>query len=150
MKMKIQKLFYLFFPLIGGSIIGFLIRNFIDYENLIQPPSSPPALLFPIAWTILYLLMGIAYYIYRKNYQMLSVRILYYSQLMFNFLWTIFFFIFKWRFFSIFWIILLVIQVGVLLGFLYPKEKRSFYLLLPYFIWLFYATYLNIGIYLLN
>ncbi len=150
MKPKLQNIFYLFFPIVIGSIVGFLIQKGIDYSSLIQPPFAPPAILFPIVWSILYLLIGISYYLYRRENQSLSAMILYYSQLFFNFLWPIFFFLLKWRLFSIFWIILLVLQVGVLLVYFYRDEKRSFYLVLPYLIWLLYATYLNIGIYLCN
>ncbi len=67
MKKIIKNIFYLFLPIIAGSIIGLITSNFIDYETLIKPPLAPPNILFPIIWSIIYLLMGIAYYYYKNN-----------------------------------------------------------------------------------
>ena len=58
-----QKLLYILTPLIGGSIVGLIINKSIDYNYLVNPPLSPPSYLFPIVWNILYLLIGISYYI---------------------------------------------------------------------------------------
>ena len=63
----LKKLFYLFLPLIGGGVVGFIMKDAIDYSSLNKPLLSPPSIVFPIAWTIIYLLIGIAYLIYRKN-----------------------------------------------------------------------------------
>ena len=76
MKSIFQKLFYLFFPIIIGSIIGFGIKGSIDYDSLIQPPLSPRGIIFTIVWTILYLLIGIAYFFYRKNHNDFKVNVL--------------------------------------------------------------------------
>ena len=150
MKEKIRYAFYLLLPIIGGSIIGFLIKDYIDYKELIKPPLSPPSIFFPIAWTIIYILLGISYFIYRKNnYNKKTIRI-YYIQLFFNFLWSIIFFIFKLRFISIIWILILDILLILLMKSFYKEQKISTYLLIPYILWIIFATYLNIGIYLLN
>ena len=66
MKQKLNDAFWLFFPIVVGGIIGFLTSNFMDYQTLIQPPLAPPSIVFPIAWSILYLLIGIAYFLFRK------------------------------------------------------------------------------------
>ena len=150
MKEKGSILFQLFLPILGGSIIGILIRNFMDYNNLIQPHFAPPAILFPIAWSILYLLIGFGYFLYRKLNNNKVVILLYYIHLVVNFFWSIIFFIFKWRLFSVLWIIFLVILVMMLMYYFYSQRKISFYLFIPYLLWLFFATYLTIGIYLLN
>lgn len=150
MKEKIINTLQIFTPLILGSLTGILIKNAIDFQNLIKPPLSPPAFIFPIAWTILYLLMGVSYYLYKKEYNDTRINILYYLQLFFNLAWTILFFIFKCRLFSIFWILLLIFLVFKLILNLKKEKKISAYLLIPYFLWLIFATYLNIGIYLLN
>ena len=63
----IKSIFYIFLPIILGSVVGFLISGYMDYETLIKPFLAPPKILFPIAWSIIYLLMGISYYIFRKN-----------------------------------------------------------------------------------
>ena len=111
---------------------------------------APPKIAFPIAWSIIYLLMGIAYYIYRKNNDNEHTKKLYYSQLIINYLWSIIFFNLKLRLLAIFWIILLLINVYILIKRLQIEEKTSYYLFIPYMIWLLFATYLNISIYLLN
>lgn len=145
-----KKIFYLFFPLLIGLIVSLLIKNSIDYTSLVRPPLAPPKILFPIAWTIIYLLMGISYYIYRKNNNDQNIKVIYYLQLFINAFWSIFFFLLKWRLFSVTWILLLDIVVIYLIYLFYQKEKISAYLNIPYLIWILFATYLTIGIYLLN
>lgn len=147
---KIVNFFRLFFPIIMGGIVGIIIKNYIDYSLIEKPPLSPPKLAFPIAWSILYLLIGISYYIYRKNnYDKKTIQI-YYIGLILNALWSIIFFVLKLRLLSIIWIIALII-ITIILFINYKKQnKTSAYLLIPYIIWLIYATYINIGVYILN
>lgn len=147
----IRSLFYLFLPLAIGGLVAFLIRNSIDYTNLVQPPLAPPKILFPIAWTIIYLLMGISYFLLkRKNDTSTGDEFFYYLQLAVNAFWSLIFFLWKMRFLAIIWIILLDILVIILIFRFYSKNKVSAYLLLPYLLWILFATYLTIGIYLLN
>ena len=150
--MKLLKnLFYIFFPLIIGITISLLTRGNFNLNELKQPPLAPPSILFPIVWTILYLLIGISYYLYKKNtYTHNPEIIIYYTQLLVNALWSIIFFTLKLRFFSIIWILALVILIYTLITLFNQKYKPSAYLLIPYLIWCIFATYLNIGIYLLN
>lgn len=145
-----QKIFYILLPLVGGSIIGLIINNYIDYGYLINPPLSPSSYIFPIVWSILYLLIGISYYIYRKNNNNSLTIKLYYTQLIFNYLWSIIFFVLKLKFFAAIWIILLVIIIIWLMVRFYQEEVLSFYLFIPYILWVLFATYLNIGIVILN
>ncbi len=85
MKKILQNLFYLFFPLVIGGTIAFLIRDSIDYTSLVRPILAPPKILFPIAWSILYLLIGISYFLYKKEYEENGfVDIVYYVQLFVN------------------------------------------------------------------
>lgn len=146
----IKKILYILTPLIGGSIVGLIISKYINYNYLVNPPLSPPSYLFPIVWSILYLLIGISYYIYRKNNNSYLTIKLYYIQLILNYLWSIIFFIFKLRTLAAIWIILLAIIIIYLMLKYYKEEKTSFYLFIPYILWVLYATYLNIGIVLLN
>ncbi len=147
----IKNIFYLFLPIILGGLTGFIISDFIDYELLIKPPLSPPKILFPIAWSIIYILMGISYYLLKKNNKNTKIEsITYYIQLTINILWSIIFFILKTRLFATIWIILLDIIVIYMLYIFYKKEKLSIYLNLPYLIWILFATYLTIGFYILN
>lgn len=152
MKKKLKNLFYIFFPIIIGSIVGFIIKDYIDYSKLNKPPLSPPKILFPIMWSIIYLLMGVSYYLFKKNYNFSSKGIskLYYIQLFVNALWSIIFFVFKLRFLSIIWILLLLILIITLYKSIIDKVKVSAYLLILYILWTMFATYLNIGIYILN
>lgn len=146
-----QKLLYILTPLIGGSIVGLIINKSIDYNYLVNPPLSPPSYLFPIVWNILYLLIGISYYIYRKNNNDDSLTIkLYYIQLILNYLWSIIFFTLKLRTLAVIWIIVLAITIIYLIIRFYKEERTSFYLLIPYILWVLFATYLNIGIVVLN
>lgn len=146
-----QKLLYILTPLIGGSIVGLIINKSIDYNYLVNPPLSPPSYLFPIVWSILYLLIGTSYYIYRKNNNDDSLTIkLYYIQLILNYLWSIIFFTLKLRTLAVIWIIVLAITIIYLMIRFYKGERTSFYLLIPYILWVLFATYLNIGIVVLN
>ena len=147
----LTSIFYIFFPLLVGTIVGLLISSSIDYSNLVKPPLSPPSILFPIVWSILYLLMGISYYILKKNDNTnIIISFIYYLQLFVNFLWSIIFFNLEWRLFSIIWIILLDILVITMIYLFYKKDKIAGYLNIPYLIWILFATYLTIGIYILN
>lgn len=138
-------------PVAIGGIVGLIISRFMDYGTLTKPPLAPPSVLFPIVWTILYILMGVSYGILKDNSLVDSqVNLIYYSQLAVNALWPIFFFVLKWRLFAFIWIILLAVLVFIMIKEFYSKNKISGLLQLPYFLWTLFATYLNLGIYLLN
>ena len=123
----------------------------MDYNDLIKPPLSPPGIVFPIAWTIIYLLIGISYTLLKEKGQVAKkTKQLYYSQLIFNYLWTFIFFVFKLRLLSVLWIIILDVLVIIMTYQFYKQNKLSGILLIPYILWLIFATYLNISIYFLN
>ena len=150
MKEKIFHFFQIFSPLILGSLVGFVIKDFMDYSSLNQPPFAPPGIFFPIAWTALYLLMGISYYFYRKTDKNSTLIILYYIQLFLNLTWTFIFFVFKMCFLAIVWILVIILLVFYLIKQFWNIKKESAYLLIPYLLWLLFAMYLTIGIFLLN
>lgn len=132
-------------------LFGFITSNFIDYNSLIQPPLSPPAIIFPIVWTVLYTLMGVSYGILDINELVdSSINSIYYLQLFVNALWSIFFFVFKWRLFSFIWILLLLVLVIIMTIRFYNKNKLAGLLQIPYILWVAFASYLNFGVYLLN
>ena len=138
-------------PVIVGAIVGFITSNFIDYNSLVQPPLAPPSILFPIIWSILYVLMGISYGILESNSLVDSdINSIYYLQLFVNALWSIFFFVLKWRFFAFLWILLLLVLVIIMIIKFYRKNKISGLLQSPYLLWGTFATYLNFAIWLLN
>ncbi len=150
MKKIIISIFYLFFPLLLGIIVGLITSNSINYTSLIMPNFSPPKILFPIVWTILYLLMGLSYFLLKKKDNTNKQSIIYYLQLFVNLVWPIIFFKFDLRFLSVIWIILLDILVIFMIKSFYEKSKPSSYINIPYLIWCLFATYLTIGIYILN
>ncbi len=138
-------------PVLIGLLVGILITNYIDYNSLNKPIFSPPSLIFPIIWSILYILMGVSFGILKsKSLVNEKLSSIYYFQLFINALWPIFFFVFKWRLFSFIWIILLDILVFKMILEFYDKNKISGLLQIPYFIWVLFASYLNLFVYLLN
>ena len=145
-----RKLFYLFFPLILGSLVGFIISGSIDYNELLKPPLAPPSWLFPVMWTIIYLLMGISYYLLRQDSDNDYLNKLYYVQLGVNLLWSIIFFLIKARLLACIWIILLDVLVVLMVYWFWNTKKVSGVLNLLYVGWILFATYLTVGIYVLN
>ena len=138
-------------PLILGGIVGFLISGFMDYNELVKPVLSPPAILFPIVWTILYILMGVSYGILKtKDLTTENIDYLYYIQLAVNLIWPILFFVLDLRFLAFIWILILDVLVIIMTIKFYSKDKLAGILLIPYVLWLLFATYLNLSIYLLN
>ena len=138
-------------PVIVGGIVGFIISKSIDYNNLQKPFLAPPSIAFPIVWTILYILMGISYGILKsKKLTSKEIDVIYYLQLGFNAIWSIFFFSLKWRLFAFLWIIILAILIIIMIKKFYEKDKLAGLLQIPYLIWVLFASYLNISIYVSN
>ena len=138
-------------PVIVGGVVGLITSQFIDYNSLQQPPLAPPSGLFPIVWTILYILMGISYGILKSNnLTNQEIDTIYYLQLGVNALWSIFFFVLKWRLFSFIWILLLAVLIIIMIVKFYEKNKTAGLLQIPYILWVAFASYLNLAIYILN
>lgn len=142
-------------PLLVGAVSGLLSRNAMeDFQSLIRPPLAPPGWLFPVVWTILYILMGYSSYLIQisdADKEMKSNALMLYNyQLIVNFLWPIFFFNFGWYFFALLWLILLWLLVFLMIRSFLKISKKAAYLNIPYLIWLTFAAYLNAGIWLLN
>lgn len=138
-------------PVILGALVGFIISGNMDYTELQKPLLAPPGWLFPIVWTILYVLMGVSYAILKSRGLVdLEVDRAYYAQLIANLAWPIFFFVFKWRLFAFFWILFLVALVIRMIIIFYKRNQIAGILQIPYLVWLLFATYLNLGVYLLN
>lgn len=136
----------LVFTFLVGTFPSWFIKPSIDVLAL--PPFYPPTILFPIVWTILYILMSISLYLASKNTN--SVYQIYIAQIIVNSLWTVIFFGLRLFTFGYLWIILLITLVIIMMYKFYKQNKISMYLLIPYLIWLFIALYLNIGIAVLN
>ena len=138
-------------PVLVGALVGLITSGAMNYSMLNKPPLSPPGWLFPIVWTILYILMGVSYGILKSNNQTdEEIDYIYYLQLVINALWSIIFFVFKWRLFAFLWIILLIVAVVQMIRKFYEKNRLAGLLQIPYLIWITFAAYLNLAIYLLN
>ena len=144
-------------PLIVGGLSAFLTKDAMnEFKKLNQPFLSPPTWLFPVVWTILYILMGIASYLIFENKDIFLYEkkekslILYIVQLILNFFWSIIFFNMKQYGFAFFWLLILFLVIVLLMINSKKVNKMSFYLLIPYLIWIIFAGYLNIMIAILN
>lgn len=142
------------FALVAGGIGALLGGKMNDFATINKPWFSPPAIVFPITWTILYVLMGISTYLICKNKTDKKFKkracLIYLAQLLVNVLWTPLFFRFKLYLFSFFWILLLILLVGIMTIKFYKIKPIAGYLQIPYILWLIFASILNFSIYLLN
>lgn len=131
----------------GIALLPTIFINF-DTDSLVKPLLFPPKILFPIVWTILYFLMSISLYLsskYNKNlYKVYGI------QLILNSLWSPLLFMFKTYLFSTIELLILIIFVAIMIEEMKLENKLSAYLQTPYFIWLLFALYLNVSIYILN
>jgi len=124
------------------------------FEQMNKPALSPPGIAFPIVWTILYILMGIASYLVltsSADAALIHPAIIFYGlQLAVNFFWSIFFFRFEWYLFSFIWLLLLWGLILVCIVLFDRISKTAAWLMVPYLLWVTFAGYLNLSIYLLN
>lgn len=157
MKSKIKPyVISIFIALSVGGLSALLTRNNMDiYSTIITPPLAPPAILFPIVWTILYILMGIsAATVYTESTVPVSQRktalYTYAASLVVNFFWSIIFFNMRAFLFAFIWLILLFILVMKTIVDYSKINRVAAYLQIPYAIWVAFAGYLNFGIWYLN
>ncbi len=154
MKIDYKKLFlYIIITILIGVFPSiFVFKNMQDYAQLNKPPLSPPGIVFPIAWGILYVLMGISYYIVMtkgKKYKE-EAKLIYFIQLVVNALWTPIFFGLKEYFLAFSWLLMLLVLVIFMVTIFFKINKLSAYLQIPYILWLLFAAYLNFGVFVLN
>lgn len=151
MKINYKKLIIsILIPLGLGALVGFISGSSSGYKEIIQPSFAPPGWLFPVVWSILYILMGVSDYLVKEDLGTNSSLKIYKYQLGVNLLWSFFFFTFKWYLFSFLWIILLVVLVIKMIKEFLSINKTSSYLQIPYLLWIIFAGILNFSIYLLN
>lgn len=142
-------------PLGGGALVGYITRNAMESYNTIKKPFfSPPGIVFPIVWTILYILMGIAAYrIYNKTKER-EIKgdeyFFYLVQLLFNFGWSFIFFSFKLYGLAFLWLIVLFILVVITTVKFLKVDKKAGLLMIPYILWLAFAGVLNYYVWMLN
>lgn len=139
-------------PLAVGGLAAFLIKDSMEiFKILDKPPLAPPEWAFPVAWTILYVLMGIAsYLVLISDKQKRGALALFAVQLAFNFFWPIFFFNLEAYLFSFVWIVILWILILLTMLRFFGISKAAGWIMLPYLLWVTFAGYLNLAIYLLN
>lgn len=139
----------------AGLLSGYLSREATQlYSEFIQkPPLSPPAILFPIVWSVLYALMGIGMARVRleePSYQRSRGTGLFLLQLGFNFFWSLIFFNAQAFGFALVWLLVLWGLVFLMIRSFYRVDPLAAYLQIPYLFWLTFAAYLNAGVWLLN
>ncbi len=143
-------------PLAVGGLSAFITRNSMDiYKDITKPPFSPPGILFPIVWTILYVLMGVSsVMIYntqsappQKKSKALTV---YGFQLAVNFLWSIVFFNMQAYLLSFAVLVVLWLLILAMIVMFSQINKAAAFLQIPYFLWVTFAGYLNLAIFILN
>lgn len=142
-------------PLAVGGLSAYLTMGAMEtFESLKQPPLSPPGWLFPVVWTALFALMGIAsYLVVRSPAPERTVKralIFYGIQLGLNFFWTILFFNLGLYLVSFFWLILLWCVILLTTLQFAAIRRLAGYLMIPYLIWVAFAGYLNLAIFWLN
>ena len=140
-------------PLGVGALAAFLTRDSMAiYAEVTKPPLSPPGILFPIVWIILYTLMGISsYLVYMSDSKNERKAVsLYGVQLAVNFIWPLLFFNLQMYLAAFIWLLLLWVLVLFMIFAFYRERPISAYLQIPYIIWLTFAAYLNFGVFMLN
>lgn len=139
-------------PLTVGTMSALFSGNISSYSILNKPAFSPPGFIFPVVWTILYILMGASSYIvYFSNSSNKSKALLLYCiQLFFNFCWSIIFFGLDLFLFAFIWLIALIFIIIIMIRQFLIVNPLSAYLQIPYLIWCIFAAYLNFSIFLLN
>ena len=135
---------------IGGGIVTYV--GMPRYEAAAHPALTPPSWLCPVVWSILYFLMAYAAAVIYDSGSKATARALFVFmvQLTMNFWWCVLFFGFGLYLFSFIWLLLLWIAVLVMIVLFYRINKWAGLSQIPYLVWLTFAAYLNLGVFLLN
>lgn len=136
-----------------GGIFGILSGSFSPiYERLILPRPAPQGWAFPIVWSVLYIMMGVSLYLIRRSESTdkSDATKLYLKQLFVNLVWPVIFFKTGWFLAAFIWILVLWLLVFVMIFDFYRINKGAAYFIIPYFIWVSFAVYLNLAVYILN
>ena len=129
-------LLYVGTPLLLGAIVGLLTSGGTsNYDGVV------PRWVFPLVWSILYVLMGLSSYLVRDNKRLINI---YKLNLVVNLTWSFIFFLFNLKVLAFFWILLLIIIVGIMIYEFYKENRVAAYLLIPYILWLVFASILNL------
>ncbi len=142
-------------PLSVGGLSALITKDNMNlYSKIVTPTFTPPGWLFPVVWIILYLLMGVSLYIIWNSevdvYKKIRAFGIFAIQLSLNFIWSPIFFNMQWFLVALMVLVLLwLFTFGMILSF-YNISKIAGILQIPYLLWLTFAGYLNLAIYILN
>ena len=149
-----NRLLALAIPLAVGGLATLLSGGMDTYQVINQPPLSPPAWLFPLVWTALYLLMGEASYrVYASGQDPTQIRkalIAYGVQLFLNFLWPLVFFGGKMYLTAFIVLVAMWVAIVVTMRRFMRLDEKAGDMIIPYLLWVSFAAYLNLGVFLLN
>ncbi len=141
-------------PLAVGGLGALFSGGMTDYGAMNKPPLSPPGWIFPVVWSILYLLMGYASYLIwisdAPQSEKRKALLLYGAQLAANFIWPLIFFGAEMYLLALIWLVVLWLLIFFTIRAFSKINERAGDLLIPYILWVTFAAYLNLGIYLLN
>lgn len=152
-KSVLMFIIFIIIPLLVGGLSSLLTgRQMNAFNNMNKPALSPPGILFPIVWTILYILMGIGgYMIYISDSSWRSLALfLFCGQLIFNFFWSIIFFRFEYYWFALIWLLIMWIMIITMLIITGRFSLLGMLLFVPLALWTTFAAYLNLMIARLN
>tara|TARA_B100001540_G_scaffold110157_1_gene98809 strand:- start:1515 stop:1982 length:468 start_codon:yes stop_codon:yes gene_type:complete len=154
LKNKILSFFLFFIITFSASVVGGSVTiNFKEpwYSSLIKSNFNPPDWVFAPVWTILYLMMTIAIWKFwhSKNRDMNTIYI-YFIHIVVNTTWSIIFFAFHKLFMAFIVLIILIILIVLLIARFRRVNMLSYYLMIPYLLWCFYALFLNFNLLILN
>ena len=154
MKKFIPLIIFLAIPFLVTSVATLNTSSGDSYASFNNPSFAPPAIVFPIVWTILYLLMGISsYIIYTSNAtkdKKTKALVVYGVQLILNAIWPFIFFGLEQFLLAYILILIMIILVTYMIYLFYDISKVSAYLQIPYLAWLGFASILNLSIFLMN
>lgn len=148
-------IFSIALPLLAGALVGLIVGDGIRaFDSAVKPSLYPTGILFPIVWTVLYVLMGTASYLSltsgARQDDISGALKAYGIQLFFNLLWPVMFFSFELYTFAFIWLLVMLgLIILTVIRFL-KVSKAAAYLMLPYILWVSFAAYLNLGVAVLN
>ncbi len=147
--------FWILLAEVIGGLSGWLTRDSIRFyeETITQPPFSPPAIVFPIIWVILFALMGIGaarVYMTPASNKRSNSLLIFFVQLAFNFLWSIIFFNLKAYGAAFFWLLILWALIIWMIAAFSKLDRFAALIQIPYLLWVTFAAYLNLGVWLLS
>lgn len=142
---------------LGVGVLSALatMGNMDLYSEIARPPLAPPSFLFPVVWTVLYVLMGISAAMVFKEKETQGEKVtralaVYGVNLFLNFFWSIIFFNFRTFLFAFLWLIALWVTIIIMIIKFFRTKPLAAYLQIPYLIWVTFAGYLNLAIFILN